>query len=459
MKKTRRETERTNKARTMYLLRVLLLFATLQHSMNQNVYVVTLPERLPFHTRRSIWRSHSLHNDRHLYRTPSTYLLSAPPSLVNRLKRDPHIITIDRLHPTAKSSLFKSRNQTLQRDLDLLCHGDRLHTHILPDKIASDLQTELPFAYTHPVLRTAIEIEVTTLCLYNAPDCVSSASRSCFLHALLGRDAALVDETATQGSTRLLILRIPPNQLCATAHRLAARHHIVRIERREAYTVYNAYASAALQSGASARVTKENAPVWAHGLLGQGEVVGVGDTGVDVDSCYFREQANDFVFRKTAHSGSSSCDMSRRKIVFYCTAQSAAFGDDASRRGGGHGTHVAGTIAGMHEAALNHSGNVEALLEHMSRFREMNGIAPMARLAVNDIGARIGPLYPPADVATSPFLTEPYAKAGMRIHSNSWGCGAGRDTARTCNKYSALARSMDGTFDGRAARWRDSYFM
>lgn len=74
----------------------------------------------------------------------------------------------------------------------------------------------------------------------------------------------------------------------------------------------------------------------------------------------------------------------------------------------------------------------------------MNGGAPLSKLSVNDIGSSSKRLYPPVDFAASTFLSEPYAKAGVRIHSKSWGCGASKESARKGKKYSVLARSMDG---------------
>jgi hypothetical protein len=35
------------------------------------------------------------------------------------------------------------------------------------------------------------------------------------------------------------------------------------------------------------------APLWAAGLHGEGQVVGMGDSGVDTDSCYFRDDTGE----------------------------------------------------------------------------------------------------------------------------------------------------------------------
>jgi len=81
----------------------------------------------------------------------------------------------------------------------------------------------------------------------------------------------------------------------------------------------------------------------------------------------------------------------------------------------GHGTHVAGTIAGSINTALNPSSS-------SSKF---NGVAPGAKLFFTDIAHASsvdGSLDPPSDLYHGLF-PDPYT-AGVRIHSNSWG-GAG----------------------------------
>ena len=36
-------------------------------------------------------------------------------------------------------------------------------------------------------------------------------------------------------------------------------------------------------------------PLWAAGLDGTGQVIGSGDSGIDVDSCYFNDPAVSFI--------------------------------------------------------------------------------------------------------------------------------------------------------------------
>ncbi len=442
----------------------------------RNLYVVTLQDRLAYADRIALFRKYHLHHERHLFRNPASYLFSLSSNLRDKLANDALVESVQKLPPSLKSSLFQHvrrdlsirtavnssnpsndtslRNSTLETEVELICHGNPDHAQ--RESVAPDLMKELSHEFTEDLLNPrplrdrVVELEVTTLCFYNPNDCTSKwFGRFRALRSIIGDDAGLVDDDESEGGGRVLILRVPRNiSLCTVAKRLATHHYVVRIERRMAYTPLNAFTAAAVQTGAKEAVSMSNAVIWNAGFLGQNEVVGVGDTGVDLDSCYFREQEKlsdprDQAFQQRAATG-SYCDMNRRKVVCYFTTPKAEFGDDSSMRDGGHGTHVTGTIGGLHEAAINYTNNVPRLVEHITRrHAEMNGIAPLSKLSVNDIGGNSGRLYPPADFATSSFLSAPYAMAGMRIHSNSWGCGGHGGSARQCNKYSVLARSMD----------------
>lgn len=96
----------------------------------------------------------------------------------------------------------------------------------------------------------------------------------------------------------------------------------------------------------------------AKGLLGRGQVVGLGDTGIHSDSCSFSDSSVAVPY------GTSS--QSHRKIAGYFSV-----GGDRQDGPPGHGTHIAGTIAGN---ALGSSPG-----------QPDNGVAPAARLVVVDV--------------------------------------------------------------------------
>ena len=93
-------------------------------------------------------------------------------------------------------------------------------------------------------------------------------------------------------------------------------------------------------------------------VKGGGETVAIIDTGVDVNSCYF----------KGSIQIPNLYDPSRSKIVYYNDALGDFVDDD------GHGTHCAATIAGF-------NGNYSA---------PGTGIAPAAKLAIFDCEADAG---------------------------------------------------------------------
>lgn len=129
--------------------------------------------------------------------------------------------------------------------------------------------------------------------------------------------------------------------------------------------------------------------IWSKGLHGEGQIIGVADTGLDYDMPWFRDPAG------------TAIGPEHRKIVGYDTS----YGDDYDADNPGHGTHVAGTLGGDRTP-------VDGLAN-------ANGVAPKSRLYIQDItpGSDIH-VNPPADLGDL-FLSS--YTAGARIHTNSWG--------------------------------------
>lgn len=144
-----------------------------------------------------------------------------------------------------------------------------------------------------------------------------------------------------------------------------------------------------------------NTKIGDKGLHGEGQIVGIGDTGLDYDMPWFHDPSG------------APIGPSHRKVAGY-----TPFMDDYDGNFG-HGTHVAGSVAGDRTP-------VDGL-------SNANGMAPKARLFMQDItpGEEYY-VYPPADLGEM-FITTYYA--GARLHTNSWGGGA--------NTYDSLTRSAD----------------
>ncbi|KAF0976730.1 hypothetical protein FDP41_004025 [Naegleria fowleri] len=149
--------------------------------------------------------------------------------------------------------------------------------------------------------------------------------------------------------------------------------------------------------------------IWSNGITGKGEVVGCADTGIDWDGCFFYDPENEVPL--------NIVNMKHRKIVSYQTvALKDQYGNihssDNKDSGDGHGTHVSGSIAG---SILSTASNAQ----DMSKY---NGAAPGAKLFFTDILRTGGnQLLIPPDLYNNLFKI-PYQRAGVRIHSNSWGC-------------------------------------
>jgi len=152
------------------------------------------------------------------------------------------------------------------------------------------------------------------------------------------------------------------------------------IEPSEEIKLLNHDAQWSVQSGET-----EERPVWERGLTGEGQIVGVADTGVDYSHSAFRDPEDNPIGPE------------HRKIVNY-----VEYAGDYD--GHGHGTHVSGSIAGNDEIDDNP--------------QPYNGIAKNARLSVYDIGTDSGSLELPSSLS---YIFEAAYEDGARIHSNSWG--------------------------------------
>lgn len=175
------------------------------------------------------------------------------------------------------------------------------------------------------------------------------------------------------------------------AYAMAAAPEICYIERIAPVTTDNEDAQWTSQSN-----TVCDFPFFDSGLSGKNQIVSMSDSGIDLGSCYFKDS------KDIEYSEGGNVDESRRKIIDYIDFADSS--DDPK----GHGTHVAGTIAGHKSldgtTSLNGYGN---------------GVAPDAKLAFVDLGKTgMGGLSVPNPVS---LLLKYGRNAGAKIHSASWG--------------------------------------
>jgi len=176
-------------------------------------------------------------------------------------------------------------------------------------------------------------------------------------------------------------------------------------------------AASAVQAGSlpdpfvDLRTAASAQPLWEAGIDGSGQIVGVSDSGADLDTCYLYDpkfpnilsnktnlfhdvEINKTYFYSTQH----------RKVAMYVLYDGEAADDDWS-----HGTHCSASAVGscyLHNATKNPD--------------DATGVAPGAKLAMFDVSSNANPdiLDVPTDVGK---IAEPLYQRGVRILSSSWG--------------------------------------
>ena len=244
---------------------------------------------------------------------------------------------------------------------------------------------------TAPGLRIDV-LRATAAAVLGARGAVTSASS-----AAEGPDAGLVHGR--------LVVELEAAAATELLPRLAALPWAHWLEPAPEVRVRNYNAAALLQHSGSAVGARR---VWDAGIRGSGQLVGMGDSGIDMTSCYF------------AHIGPNNSTLAagpdHRKVVAYNSAP----GDSLDLNG--HGTHTAASLAGSCSPGSSQDA------------ARWNGMAPGSRIVFTDIGAgnNGSRLFLPASL--SPFYDFAFSR-GARVHSDSWGGDV--------TTYDVLARETD----------------
>ncbi|MEM9556544.1 MAG: S8 family serine peptidase [Acidobacteriota bacterium] len=234
---------------------------------------------------------------------------------------------------------------------------------------------------------------------------------------LLGAAGSVADDVEVLGvgageRFARLRLRAPAGSLVDVAEALALESEVFWVEIDPRRGLYNDTTVWVAQSGLSGG---QQTPVWDRGVLGEGQIVGVLDTGIDIDMCYFRDGSGSLPPTNPCNGGTLT-DPTQRKVI----AVDFLWGNECS---GGisssewdsqdHGSHVAGTVAGDDLAnPLQHDAG--------------DGMAPGAKLVVQDCGFRTDNCADCPGIGACPVvdLNPVFQQAfdqGARIHTNSWG--------------------------------------
>jgi hypothetical protein len=217
---------------------------------------------------------------------------------------------------------------------------------------------------------------------------------------LMEAEGASVIERVDDGFQKLLVVRAAPGVVPA----LARIRTVWWIEEKPEFYLMNDTTKWVVQSNVTSQT-----PVWDQGLHGEGEIVAVMDSGIDYNSCWFRD-------------GGAAPGPSHRKVIDYTLYGGGVAYDGCDI---GHGTHVCGTLAG--DQSYVNAGNYD-----------YNGMAYEAKLVMQDIGAddewscTTGSIQVPTSCSAA--YTDAYS-LGARIHSNSWG--------GTDNTYDSYCATID----------------
>jgi hypothetical protein len=174
-------------------------------------------------------------------------------------------------------------------------------------------------------------------------------------------------------------------------------------------------------------------PIFSRGIFGEGQIIGVLDTGIDPDMCFFRDPARGLPPINACNSGTVVNNAQRKVIAVDFLWSNECNGGIAANEWDtqDHGTHVAGIAAGDNFA--------NPLLHNTA-----DGMAPGAKLVIQDCGFQTnncadcpGIGCPVVDLV--PIFLQAFNQ-GARIHTNSWG---DRENFTPRNIYSAGSEDAD----------------
>jgi len=221
----------------------------------------------------------------------------------------------------------------------------------------------------------------------------------------------VVGQSARERFSRLRLL-LAPGQIAKIRQGLAQLPDIFWLDIEPRRTLLNDTTVWVAQSGTGGG---QATPVYDAGIVGQGQIVGVLDTGIDADMCYFRDTALGLPPQNPCNGG-TLVDNNQRKVIgvdFLWANECSGGISNTEWDTQDHGTHVAGTIAGDDFAnPLSHDAG--------------DGIAPGAKLVVQDCGFLTDDCADCPGIGSCPVvdLNPVFQQAydqGARIHTNSWG--------------------------------------
>jgi subtilisin family serine protease len=259
---------------------------------------------------------------------------------------------------------------------------------------------------------------LVSIYLFNNEESVVDQIRNELEFALLSRSSITI-HLLKRVSKEKLVLAVPFNAVLEAIELVSHHSGVHWIEVLDLVTYKdNKYGRWTVQSG------RPNVSMYSeHGITGKNQIIGYGDSGLDIYNCFFWDEEHAVPF---TNASVPLPQTQHRKIIGY-NAYMDELDDEV-----GHGTHVGGTLAGQS-------------LYPSSPINDYNGIADHAKLAFLDVGCSkpggctcegdigcpcallegnvcpggTGELYMPVDLNEGYF---PFSYGlGARIHSNSIG--------------------------------------
>ncbi len=231
------------------------------------------------------------------------------------------------------------------------------------------------------------------------------------------------------GGIRYAAGQVPTPHLWAFRDLVGGHPDVTYVERGAGARLLNNHSAPILQSGSYTGPT----PFWDAGVYGTNQVIAVLDTGLDVDSGFFRDASG--VLPPANRIDGTNVNLALRKVI---AADFLYPGDNPTIPthwdNQGHGTHVSGHALG-------------SLISDPFGTTAYNGMAPAAKLIAQDggfttwdncadlvgLGCPVTNFYPALQQAVA---------QGATIHNNSWG---DRENFTPHNTYTEPCRELDLT--------------
>ena len=244
-------------------------------------------------------------------------------------------------------------------------------------------------------------------------------------------------KTVNAGDDVRLLARFDRTQLAASVVKLAADPDVAAIGFRWPMHLMNSQADWLHQSNVNTPTPLR--PVFARGLYGCGQIVGELDTGIHMPHCSFNDAANPPPVNVCTTGAScptiAAPNNAARKVIAYYKWSGLAGSSPTDNHG--HGTHVAGSIAGQNPANAVDCTNFTT----EGGNTDLDGTAPGAKIVMQESGGNLAYLN---TAGGNPYHAANTAYAnGARLHSNSWGGGC-------TDQFGACISGCTVTYDAQA---------